>query len=185
MGDQERFLEEEEGSGQGDEIEVGKKVGFLPAFILKILKWVAIVVGILLLVVIVVVILFNQLSSKSSAYTGDIAVGMEVMPPEEILQYFGNIAEVRGQTADKPPQLFTAKVDIGYEKENNALTTELNDRAPRIHNIILIYLSRKQAVDLHMRDEQLQQELVREVNRILRNGKIKTLLFRELQTFQS
>jgi len=159
MGDQERFLEEEEGQGQGEEMEVGKKVGFLPAFVLKILKWVAIVVGILILVIVTVMILFNQLSSRSGSYTGDISVGMEVTPPAEDLQYFTNISEIRGQTNDVPPYLFMAKVSLGYDKTNTMLTAEINDRALRIHNIILIYLSNKKYNELNMRDETLQQEL--------------------------
>jgi len=185
MGDQERFLEEEEGGSQGEEMEVGKKVGFLPVFVLKILKWVAIVVGILLLVIITVIILFGQLSSRSGVYTGDVSVSMEVTPPEETLQYFTNIAEIRGQTADVPPYLFMAKVNLGYDKNNNLLTAEINDRALRIHNIVLIYLSNKKYGELTMKDESLQQELVREINRIMRTGKIKSVLIDQLQTFQS
>ncbi|MBN1524462.1 MAG: flagellar basal body-associated FliL family protein [Spirochaetales bacterium] len=187
MADQERFLDDEEGGSQGEEIEVGKKVGFLPSFILRILKWVAIITGMLLLVIITVVVLFNYLmENQAGVYTGDITVGMEVAPPPETLQYYKNLDPIRGLTIDKPPYLFTAQVDIGYEKNNNALTTEINERSSRIHNTILIYLSKKSANDLHLKDaEKLQQELTREVNRIMRSGKIKLILFKELQTFQS
>jgi flagellar FliL protein len=184
MADQDRFLDEEEAGAQGEEAAVGKRVGFLPAIVLKVLKWVAIVVAILILVIVVVVITVNAIVGQTTAYTSVVPVSQNVEPPPESLQYFKGIGQIRGQTSDNPPANFIAEVDIGYEKGNNALTAEIADRSPRLHNIILLYLSKKSASELHLKNaEKLQEELVRELNRVMRVGKIQAVLFKELQAF--
>ena len=184
MADQDRFLDEDEAVVQGDEAEVGKRVGFLPAIVLKVLKWVAIGIAVIILIVVVVVLTDQALNAGRTAFVTNVTASESVQPPPETLQYFKNLGQIRGQTSDSPPANFIAEVDLGYEMGNNALTTEINNRAPRIHNIILVTLSQKTASELHLKNaEKLQQELLREINRWMRVGKIQAVLFKELQAF--
>jgi flagellar FliL protein len=185
MADQDRFLDEEESSGgQAEEPEGGKRVGFLPAIVLKVLKWVAIVVAILILVIVVVVITVKALVGESSAYTGAVPMSENVQPVPETLAFYSNLGQIRGQTNDSPPGSFVADIALGYELGNNTLATEISTRSTRIHNIILIYLSKKTMSDLHPKNaEKLQEELLREINRIMSSGKIKAVLINELSSF--
>jgi flagellar basal body-associated protein FliL len=182
MADKDRFLEEEEAPAQGQEAEVGKRVGIFPSLLLKILKWVAIVVAILILVIVVVVIMVRALVGDATAYTNVPSTSQEVETAPQNLQYFKAVGQVRGQTSDNPPLSFIADVQLGYAQGNNALTAEINDKASLIHNRVLIYLSKKTASELHLKNaEKLQNELEREINRLLRTGKIQQVLFNELQ----
>ena len=179
MADQERFLDEEQ-AGQQEE-EAGKKVGFLPALLLKVLKWVAIVVAILVLVIVVTVITVKVLEGESKRYVDNLAMSEDIRPIPENLAFFTNLGQIRGQTNDVPPASFVAEVALGYEQGNNTVAAEITSRSTRIYNIILIYLSKKSVAELHPKNaEKLQEELLREVNRVMTSGKIKAVLFKEL-----
>jgi flagellar basal body-associated protein FliL len=187
MADKDRFLEEEEAPAQGgEEAEVGKRVGIFPSLLLKILKWVAIVVAILILVVVVTVIVVRALVGDATAYSNIPATSQEVEAAPMNLQYFKNVGQIRGQSSDVPPSSFIADVQLGYDPANNGLTAEINEKASLIHNRVLIYLSKKSASELHLKNaEKLQNELEREINRLLRTGKIQQVLFNELQSIGS
>ncbi|MBN1522893.1 MAG: flagellar basal body-associated FliL family protein [Spirochaetales bacterium] len=115
---------------------------------------------------------------------GSIFSGNDVVPPPEALQYYKNMDPVRGMTVDNPPNLFTASVILGYPKDNIALTGEVLEKAHKIHAIILKTLSEKKADELSWAGvERLQQELLEKINRILTTGKLKLVLFKELQAF--
>lgn len=181
MSDEDRFLEDEDGDG-GDDVEVGKKVGFLPAIVIKILQIVAIAIASILLVTTVSVIVFNNMMS------GRVSQGPEVQSPEysdnkEKPEYFTNIKTIRGQTADNPPQTFFAEIVIGYEMENIAVQTELIDRTEKIQNLILKHLASKTTAELApVNAENIEKELLQKINDIM-VGKITEVLFTELQSF--
>lgn len=184
MADQDRFLDEDESTSPVDEPESGKRVGFLPAIVLKVLKWVAIVVAILILVIVVVVITVRALVGETTAYTGVVPMSEDVQPVPETLAFFTNLGQIRGQTNDAQPASFVADVALGYEMGNNTLAAEITTRSTRIYNIVLVYLSKKTANELHPKNaEKLQEELLREINRIMSTGKIKAVLFKELSAF--
>jgi flagellar FliL protein len=187
MADKDRFLEEEESSAAGEEAEVGKRVGIFPSLLLKILKWVAIVVAIVILVVVVTVIVVQMVMAGSgAAFSNAPAASEEVAAVPMNLIYFKNVGQIRGQTNDVPPSSFIATIELGYDAGNNALTAEINEKAALIHNRVLIYLSKKSASELHLKNaDKLQNELEREINRLLRAGKIQQVLFDELQSIGS
>ena len=93
MADEERFLDDEAAQAE-EEVEVGKKVGFLPAVVLKILKWGAIGLLVLLLVF-VVGYMAAQIAMQGRAPS--IGAGTAAEPPvhEEPRGYFKNIEPIR------------------------------------------------------------------------------------------
>ena len=56
MADDQKFLDQE-APQQEEDVEIGKKVGFLPAVVIKILKWTAI--GLVITFLVVVLVLGN------------------------------------------------------------------------------------------------------------------------------
>jgi flagellar basal body-associated protein FliL len=149
---------------------------------LKILKWVAIGVAFLIITVLVTVIVVRALVGDTTAYSNVPPASEDVIPAQLNLIYFKNVGQIRGQTSDVPPSSFIASIELGYDAGDNALTGELNEKAALIHNRVLIYLSKKSWSELHPKNaEKLQNELEREINRLLRNGKIQQVLFDELQ----
>ena len=182
MADEERFLEDE-AAQPGEDVEVGKKVGFLPAIVLKILKWGAIGMVVLLLVFVV------GYMAAQIAFQGRVpsmGFGTSTEPPvhENPRGYFRNIEQIRGQTSDNPPQLFMAKINIGYEKGNNAIQTELNERQLEIHNIAFLFLGGKLASELQNKYIlSLQNQLKNLINQVMSSGLIKEVLIEELQVF--
>lgn len=181
MADEQKFLDQE-APQQEEDVEIGKKVGFLPAIVIKILKWTAIGLIITALVVTVTVLVSTWFLEGRIAQTAGVGVSPPYEELSEELEFYRNIEEARGHTSDVPPQMFLAKIDIGYEKGNRAINTELIDRTPQIHNLIFLTLKDKKANDLS-RVRELQQELLNKINRIMRNGKIKAVFIQELQVF--
>ncbi len=186
MADKDRFLEEEESPAQGDEAEVGKRVGLFPSLLLKILKWVAIGIAFVLLSILTAVIVVRALVGNATAVSNVPAASQDIVAAPMNLIYFKNVGQIRGQTSDVPPASFIATIELGYDAGNNALTAEINEKAALIHNRVLIYLSKKTWSELHPKNaEKLQNELEREINRLLRTGKIQLVLFDELQAIGS
>jgi flagellar basal body-associated protein FliL len=183
MADEDRFLDSEADQA-AEEVEVGRKVGFVPALVLKALKWAAIGI-IVVLLVIVVAWLTVQLALQGRVPAQELPpVSQQISGSTEVLQFYKNLEPLRGQTSDNPPYMFMATVFIGYEKGNNAMTTEINERDPQIHNIILKILGSKKASELTIDNfSVLERDITYSLNQIMRSGKIKSVLIQELQTF--
>lgn len=181
MADEQKFLDQE-APAQEEDVEIGKKVGFLPAIVIKILKWTAIGLVITTLVVTVTVLVATWFLEGRIAQASTVAVSPDYEEVPEILEYYQNVGTIRGLTADVPAQMFVAEIDIGYEKGNRSINTELIDRTPRIKNMVLLFFSEKKATDF-TRKRELQIELLNMINRVMRSGKIKSVLIQELQAF--
>ena len=183
MADEDRFLDSETDQAT-EEVEVGKKVGFIPALVLKALKWAAIGIIVVLLVVIVAVVTV-QVAMQGRIPGGDIhPVSPQMAASTELYQVYKNLQPLRGQTADNPPYIFTAEIHIAYEKGNNAMTTEINDRDSQIHNTILKILGSKNASELNTQDFNLiERDITYALNQHMTSGKIKSVFIQEMQTF--
>ncbi|MBN1799283.1 MAG: flagellar basal body-associated FliL family protein [Spirochaetales bacterium] len=183
MADEDRFLDSETDQAT-EEVEVGRKVGFIPALVLKALKWAAIGI-IVVLLVIIVAYLTVQIALQGRVPGQDLPpVSQQIAASTEIYQFYKNLQPLRGQTADNPPYIFTAEIHIAYEKGNNAMTTEINERDSQIHNLILKILGSKNASELNTNDfSLLERDITYSLNQIMRSGKIKAVFIQEMQTF--
>jgi len=100
----------------------------------------------------------------------------------EILDYYKGLDNFRGQTADNPPAYFWATMHLGFKHGDAKLQTELTQKKTRIQDIIQIFLSRKKAEELRIVNiETLQRELLRQINGLLQNGKLKAVIIQDLQ----
>ncbi|MBN2735439.1 MAG: hypothetical protein JXR70_00570 [Spirochaetales bacterium] len=181
MADDDSFLEDEE-TGGSDDVEVGQKVGFLPAIVIKILQWLAIIALLIILIVTISYFMFQNLI-KGTVTQPPQSISEQYSNKKEMYAWFNNLDTIRGLTADKPAKNFIASVSIGYVPGNNAVQQELLDRRIQIQNLILIHLGSKEAEELSISNaEKLQNEL-KEMIIELMIERINVVLFNELQAF--
>jgi len=93
-----------------------------------------------------------------------------------------NLKQFMGNTADTDvPHLVRIKLQIGYEKRNLKLQTELNDRRAQLRDLILFFFKgrKKEEMDTKQEVEELKKSLVNQINRIMQNGEIEAIYFEE------
>jgi len=176
MGDEDDFMGGEPATDQ--DLEVGRKIGFLPAVAIKILKWAALAIAAVIFVVTVVVITVSIMGR------GTKTAGYPVSSPEyqakQAPQSYYNIGEIRGRTADVNPTTFLISVQLGYEQNNKAIQTELVARTPQLEDLIRSFFASKTSDQLSSdHDAELKQELLTDINNILISGKIESVVFPE------
>lgn len=176
MSDDDRFLEED--SAVSEDTQSGRKVGILPAVLIKILKWTALILAAVIFIVTVVVITVQFLNGGNNQRSA-IAVTSEAYegrPP--VLEYFNNIGEVRCRTSDEATYTVLIEPSIGYDPKNKQLQTELISRTPQLRDMVRAYFSSKTADQLRPENETaLKLELKEMINRLLTQGKIKEIIF--------
>jgi flagellar FliL protein len=172
MADEESFLDEDVTVGQ--DAEVGQKVGFLPALILKILKWAAVVVAAVIFIVTVVVITMRIMNQgRPSGSVPVVSESYRTSPPE--YDYYKNFDDIRTRTADDVPYTVVAKVALGYEKGNKRMAGELVARTDLLQHTIRSFFASKTAAELR-NEEAVLQELLQAVNGVMDTGNIKNVL---------
>jgi len=172
MADEDRFLDEDVAVGQ--EAEVGAKAGFIPALILKALKWAAVVIAAVIFIVTVVVIttrIMNQ--GRASGSVPVISESYTTAPPR--YSYYRNFEDIRTRTADDLPHTVVAKVALGYDEGNKNLQNELVSRTTLLQHIIRGYFASKTAAELR-NESVVLQELLQKVNAVMTTGRIMQVL---------
>jgi len=184
MSDEESLNLEDVGAGAEEVESEGRKAGFLPTFVIKILKWVAIGLGFVILGVTTTVVTFS-LINRGKTQTGLTNISEEYQAVPEPLEYDDTIDEIRGVTADETPAIFSVRVSLGYEVGNQQVAFELNARRRQIQNLIFIWISGKKREELRPQAyTTLQEELKQQINRIMKDGKIKSVVFRSFVVTQ-
>lgn len=170
MGDGDIFDTEEE-VGEGQQQQAGKKrIGFLPAIVIDILKWSAIVIGAIIFVVVVVVITVNTLDRGTRATVTRVPLSSEMaaeQAPE--LEWFRTIDEIRGTTQDERRFTFIVEPAIGYAVDDEAAAQELLRREVQLREVIDVYFSSRSHAELEGVEnrERVKAELLTEINRIM------------------
>jgi len=184
MSDEEGLSLEDVGTGGEETAPEGKKTGFLPSFLIRILKWVAIGLGFVILGVTTTVITFN-LVNRGKSGTALPALSEEYQATRPPLQYDDTLEEIRGVTSDVEPGIFSAKISMGFDAESKTVAFELSARKREIQNIIFLYLSGRTKADLRPdRYTQILEDLKNNINKVMREGKIKEVAFREFVVAQ-
>jgi flagellar basal body-associated protein FliL len=185
MSDEEGLSLEEVGGAGEETAPAGRRAGFLPTFLVKALKWVAIGLGFIILGVTTTYVTFN-LVNRGRAGQDVRELSPDYQAKAEALNYDDTIEEIRGVTADDAvPGIFSARVSIGYDRNDQQVAIELAERKREIQNIILLYLSSKNREQLSPKYYgSLQEELRNAVNRVMKEGQIKAVLFRDFVVTQ-
>ena len=178
MGDEDQdFLNE--AVEDSTDIDGGAKTGFLPGVLIRVLRWVAIAVGII--IVSGTTAFFVVRVASRGSLTDDLSViSPEYQAKRAPLENFDNIDAIRGVTSDQEPAIFTVQVSLLYEFGNTAVNTELTQRRREIQNLIFLHVSQKSVSELRPENyATLQEELKQQVNRIMSQGRIDQVVFRE------
>jgi flagellar FliL protein len=184
MSDEEGLSLEDVGAGGEEAAPETKKAGFLPTFLIRILKWVAIGLGFVILGVTTTVVTFS-LVNRGKSGTSLPALSEEYRSTRDPLQYDDSLEEIRGVTSDEEPAIFSAKISMGFDVDNKAVAFELSARNREIQNLIFLYLSGRTKAELKPSNyTQIQEELKNSINKVMRDGKIKEVAFREFVVAQ-
>ena len=160
----------------------GKRVGFLSGVLIQVLKWVGIILGAIIFIVTVVVVTVNFLNRGSVTQTR-VPGSADYFVAEPILQWFGDLGERRGSTADEVRTTFIVTPHLGYDQGDDRLQTELIQRRIQLIGIVNDYFSRRTTAELQGPENSLRvkQELLMQINRILRSGQIRDIVFESYQ----
>lgn len=180
MSDEEGFMDDE---GGGQDLEVGKKGGFIPSFVIKILKYVAIAVAGIIFIVSIVVITFSILNKGAGSKTV-LPTSLDYTTKPPVYSWY-DIDEIRGRTADRNPATVIVKVKLGYQENNKNVQSELVQRTPQILDLIRRFFSSKLTSELSAEYEmEIKEELKRRINLIMNSGKVLDIAFIEYNVFE-
>jgi flagellar basal body-associated protein FliL len=179
MSDDQQDLNLEDVGGGTEEGMGPRKGGLFSGLLITVLKWAAVAVGIIIIVVATVVITMNA-RDKGRSSQGLAAVSPEYVDKSDPLSYTDVIDQIRGQTADETPAIFLLKVSLGFDLNDKVLGTEISARKWEIQDLLLKYVARKTAADLNPQQyDAIQADMLNLINRVLQQGKIKRVVFRE------
>ncbi len=145
----------------------GQKVGFLPAIVIQILKWVSIIVGAIIFIVTVVVVTLNIMGAnqpgqarvpRSEAYEG---------PPPEY-DWYQEIPELRGVTNDQVSRTFVVQVNIGYAVGDESLNNRLIKQTIPLTDMFNTWFASRSAeylININNREE-IRNKLLAEIRKI-------------------
>ncbi len=102
-----------------------------------------------------------------------------------INSYYKNIPMIQGMTRDEKPKVYNVKIDLGYEKGNKKIQTELNKRKDQLTDIVRSFLSTLTEEQFLINNQPELREIIKdEVNEILIEGEIVEVYLIELQVFE-
>lgn len=92
---------------------------------------------------------------------------------------------IQGMTRDEKPKVYNVKIDLGYEKGNKKIQTELNKRKDQLTDIVRSFLSTLTEEQFLINNQPELREIIKdEVNEILIEGEIVEVYLIELQVFE-
>ena len=177
MSDEQQDLNLEDVGAGGEDVGGPRKGGLLSGMLLTILKWAAIGIGAIIVVVTTTVITVRVVN-KGSAQAGMAMLSPQYQPQQEPWAVYDGIDQIRGQTADDPPAIFLLQVSLGYDTKDAEVSVEIGNRKREIQDLILKDISQKTAEELSSAHwDELQTELQQMINRIMKTGKVKAVMF--------
>ena len=183
MGDEDQDFLSEAAAADDSEPDSGQQSRAIPGLLIRVLRYAAIGAAI---VIVAGTTAFLVSGNRSGTVADQLnAVSAQGPDKREALGKFDLLEVVRGVTSDEQPQIFTLKVELGYEQGDSNLQTELNDRVSELENLIFLHVSQKRAEDLRPRNyATLQEELRRQINRVLINGQVEAVWLSEFVVVQ-
>lgn len=167
------IFDEEEAGGEDQQPTAGKKkIGFLPAIVIDILKWSAIVIGAIIFIVVTVVITVNTMNQGNQATTSRLPLQSEYSDGgAELLEWYSQIGDIRGVTANQIRTTYIINAHIGYEPESDATLSELIQRQIQIVEVMSMYFASRTTDELEGVEnrQRVKRELREEINRIMTN----------------
>ncbi len=170
-------------STKNEERNNESKLNYFSGITLQILKWVSIFVFAIMFIVTVVVITINVIDTASGSSQTRIPDSKDYLAQPPILEWYSNIGEIRGTTIDDIRKTFIIEPHIGYEQNDRAVQAELIARDIQLRELINFYFSSRIGDELDGVEnrQKVKADLTREINRIMRSGKIRDVAFNRYQ----
>jgi flagellar FliL protein len=161
-----------------------KRVGFLPGVLIQVLKWTGIILAVVIFIVTTTVITVRLLNRGNAPRT-TVPGSEDYEPSTPVLEYYGQIGELRGTTGDAVRTTFVVQPYLGYAEDNSALTTELIDREIQLVGLFIDYFGTKTVEELEGADNRrrVEADLKDQINRLLTSGDIEDIVFRAYEFF--
>ncbi|MCL2295248.1 MAG: flagellar basal body-associated FliL family protein [Spirochaetes bacterium] len=179
-------LENSAGSSAGEDIGK-KKIGFLPAVVINILKWVAIVLAGILFIVTVTVVTIRIMDpvSRTSDFFFDTEELRSTLPS---LQWYEiGTDEIRARTADIDKRaMVMVRVAVGFNPRARTLHQELVEQTPKLRNEIRMFFGEKYERELIPRNEaRIKEELRRRLNVMLASSdRVQDVIFTDFNVIE-
>lgn len=160
----------------------------LNSFIIKIAKWVAIVIAGLVLVITVAVITVSVVGGNSAKNVSiSSPVSEDYNATREVLDWYTSLGVITTKTMESNPASVRADVVLGYKKEDKATSTEITQRTVELKDYLRRYFTQKTAEELRPQNEEnLKIEIKTTINdTILSSTKIKDVRFMTLDVIQN
>jgi len=165
-----------------------KKGSLFSPFLIRILIIVASVLGMIFVSIIVFIIGAQFIKVKSPDVRPD-GWDEQILKTERTqLEYMEVEDPFRQQLLDG--KMIQLKITLGYKMKDKALQQELSQIKPEIRDIIikhLSHLSSEYFVDMESGGsslEKLEEDFLKQINRLLNTGKVQRILFQEYTLMQ-
>lgn len=177
MADQDDMFVDDTEVDPGEPQGTQKRVGFLPGVLIQVLKWAGIILGVVIFVVTITVVTVRFISRGNPPETR--IPTSEAYRADAPIYTWQELGELRGSTADDVRTTFIVEPALGYDSEAEQLTTELIQREIQLIGIFNDYFGARTTAELEGPQNKLrvEQELMDQINRILRNGQIRDIVF--------
>jgi len=171
-----------------EEAKPQKKGAFLSPLIIRILIIIAAVLSMFFVAVIVFIIGSQIIKIRSPEVRPDAWDEQILKTKREQLEYMELPDPFRQQLLDG--KMIQLKITLGYKSKDSALQQELSQIKPEIRDLIIKHLSHLSSdyfVDVESSGsslEKLEEDFLKQINRILNNGKVERILFQEYTLMQ-
>ena len=173
----------------GDAPEAGagkRKKGGLGSLLPTILKFAAIGIGALIFIVTVSVITHNIMRGDGRNQTQVLDPTSPYIGRRQTFAVYTGIGSVTTRTRDPVNHSVTVVVNLAYDLEDTATTSELNMRQHELRDFVRRYFTGKFAHELQPENEErLKREIMEILNtRYLDTAKIRLVLFDQLNVME-
>lgn len=190
MADEQNLQDEdiELDESSSEESKVKKKGALLSPFIIRILLIVASLLSMIFVSIIVFIIGSQVIKIRSPEVRPD-AWDEEILKTKrEQLEYMEISDPFRQQLLDG--KMIQLKITLGYRAKDKKLQQELSQIKPEIRDIIIKHLSHLSSEYFVDREsggtalEKLEEDFLKQINRLLNTGKVERILFQEYTLMQ-
>lgn len=167
----EMFDQDEEVAAEEQQSTAGKKkIGFLPAIVIDILKWSAIVIGAIIFIVVTVIITVRIMGQGTQATATRLPLESEYeSDSQELLDWYSELGEIRGRTNDDVPRTFIVAPHIGYLPGDEGVLPELIQRSVQIKEMISMELAARSINELEGNENRarIKRRLLEQINSMM------------------
>jgi len=163
-----------------------KRGGALSALLPTILKFAAIGIGALIFIVTVSVITYNIMNKGGKTQTVVTDPNGPYVGKRPIYAMYTGIGPITTKTKDTANYTVTVVMNLGYDTEDVAASSELSSRQYELRDFVRSYFTGKYAAELQPENEaRLKQDIKDILNtRFLDTGKVRLVLFDKLDVME-